>query len=329
MTDDLRSSDSTPSETKDDSLNIWASLLTIGLFVVMALAKMAESWGGLAAASIYTAMVAAAFVVLHYFGRSSSYRFRAGVVIFGYFLAMITFAWIYLVIYQFDPDSFHTTASAVELRRAEENLAQNLPRSSVLEAKLKDLDALRQNPTAVLRAAQASTAMARNPLSDETGSSRVKFTTVSPEREIMFGHAWHAAKEPYHVDVLIVRGDGGQHYLNDVESTMYGPERDYRVVGLLEAKDEKAIQKLLEDWHSRVKQEFDSLEREIEQNRLGKSQRSFFDFCYFSTVTITTMGYGDIVPNSWWARLFVMTEVFFGVGYIAFNIQLLWKAKGP
>lgn len=39
---------------------------------------------------------------------------------------------------------------------------------------------------------------------------------------------------------------------------------------------------------------------------------SFCDFLYFSTITITTTGYGDILPNTTYVRLFVMVEILLG-----------------
>jgi voltage-gated potassium channel Kch len=46
------------------------------------------------------------------------------------------------------------------------------------------------------------------------------------------------------------------------------------------------------------------------------STPSFFDFFYFSFVTIATVGYGDIVPLSPLARGLVVAEVVLGVGWI-------------
>ncbi len=42
-----------------------------------------------------------------------------------------------------------------------------------------------------------------------------------------------------------------------------------------------------------------------------------FDFYYFSFITLTTTGYGDIVPNNQWARAFVTVESVTGLFYLA------------
>jgi len=40
---------------------------------------------------------------------------------------------------------------------------------------------------------------------------------------------------------------------------------------------------------------------------------SVVDFIYFSFVTVTTLGYGDIVPNSTLIRLVVVGQIVFGL----------------
>ena len=43
---------------------------------------------------------------------------------------------------------------------------------------------------------------------------------------------------------------------------------------------------------------------------------SYFDMLYYSLVTITTVGYGDITPIHWVSKLFVMSEIMFGLGFV-------------
>lgn len=48
------------------------------------------------------------------------------------------------------------------------------------------------------------------------------------------------------------------------------------------------------------------------------------DFLYFSAVTITTLGYGDILPNSSLVRGLVMTETMTGAIILAISISYLY-----
>lgn len=58
---------------------------------------------------------------------------------------------------------------------------------------------------------------------------------------------------------------------------------------------------------------------------LVNANLSFLDFFYFSTITITTTGYGDITPNSRLVRLIVSIQALFGILYIAFALMLFTK----
>ena len=50
---------------------------------------------------------------------------------------------------------------------------------------------------------------------------------------------------------------------------------------------------------------------------------TIFDFLYLSMTTLTTTGYGDVLPISSWARSIVMLEQFVGVMYVALVISRL------
>jgi len=49
----------------------------------------------------------------------------------------------------------------------------------------------------------------------------------------------------------------------------------------------------------------------------------YFDLLYFSLVTITTVGYGDIQPGLWVSKIFVGSEILFGVGFALLLITML------
>ena len=49
----------------------------------------------------------------------------------------------------------------------------------------------------------------------------------------------------------------------------------------------------------------------------------YFDLLYFSLVTITTVGYSDIQPGLWVSKIFVISEILFGVGFALLLITML------
>jgi hypothetical protein len=55
------------------------------------------------------------------------------------------------------------------------------------------------------------------------------------------------------------------------------------------------------------------------------------DCFHFSTVTITTVGYGDMRPVTWYAKLLVDSEIFLGLGVVALGIGryfAYWSSAG-
>lgn len=52
---------------------------------------------------------------------------------------------------------------------------------------------------------------------------------------------------------------------------------------------------------------------------------NWIDALYFCTVTLTTIGYGDIVPHTTAGKLFTVLYVFVGIGIIAAFANLLLK----
>ncbi|GBF34622.1 potassium channel protein [Desulfocucumis palustris] len=51
----------------------------------------------------------------------------------------------------------------------------------------------------------------------------------------------------------------------------------------------------------------------LEKVARGSYSYSFWDFAYFSAITITTLGYGDILPNNTIVRTIVIIELLFGL----------------
>lgn len=50
---------------------------------------------------------------------------------------------------------------------------------------------------------------------------------------------------------------------------------------------------------------------------------SWLDSWYFSTITLTTVGYGDITPQTALGKLFTTFYVLFGVGIIGATLNIL------
>ena len=69
-----------------------------------------------------------------------------------------------------------------------------------------------------------------------------------------------------------------------------------------------------------------------EQILMGDANESFESFVYFSYVTLTTLGFGDITPRSLEAGAFVYTEAMLGQLYLAVLVARLvgmYRADEP
>jgi hypothetical protein len=50
---------------------------------------------------------------------------------------------------------------------------------------------------------------------------------------------------------------------------------------------------------------------------------AYFDLLYFSFITITTVGYGNIQPANWLSKTFTITEILFGLGFALLLFTML------
>ena len=62
----------------------------------------------------------------------------------------------------------------------------------------------------------------------------------------------------------------------------------------------------------------------VKNEEAGRPRWTLIDFIYFSGVIMTTVGLGDILPNSSIARLVVLSESVTAVFYLAFGLAFLW-----
>lgn len=50
---------------------------------------------------------------------------------------------------------------------------------------------------------------------------------------------------------------------------------------------------------------------------------TFLDALYFSTTTMTTVGYGDLTPHTDAGKMFTIVYIFLGVGIVLYTVSLL------
>jgi len=64
-------------------------------------------------------------------------------------------------------------------------------------------------------------------------------------------------------------------------------------------------------------------------NAFDRRLEDFVDAVYFSTITIATVGYGDITPRIVTAKLLVISEVLFGILLLVFALAVVMASRPP
>ncbi|MDP2624925.1 MAG: potassium channel family protein, partial [Candidatus Peregrinibacteria bacterium] len=60
-------------------------------------------------------------------------------------------------------------------------------------------------------------------------------------------------------------------------------------------------------------------------SRIVAQGSHWYDYIYFSIITLTSLGFGDLIPHTFLAKLFVSGEVFFGFIMLGIFISLIQK----
>jgi uncharacterized membrane protein len=79
---------------------------------------------------------------------------------------------------------------------------------------------------------------------------------------------------------------------------------------------------MTDELFERVARRAEEQER-ILSGRVRSEIWSYWDFVYFSGMTLTTVGYGDILPNTTSVRILVLAEVLVGIFLFVFVLNLL------
>ena len=115
-------------------------------------------------------------------------------------------------------------------------------------------------------------------------------------------------------DVEFVDSEGPLYAWQDKAGRDWSPlnwvsSPQYRLVAAENISRDEYLRAILE-----LKKEFEVDAKGLLREMSTAEKRAFnlLDFVYFSFVTVTTLGYGDVVPNETWVRILIVGQILFG-----------------
>lgn len=91
-------------------------------------------------------------------------------------------------------------------------------------------------------------------------------------------------------------------------------------INMLQIEKENVYDEMIKELEKKIKQTKKSYEEEMRR-------RSFLHFFYFSAVTITTLGYGDVFPTKYYSKILTIIEVFVGLFLILIYLGIVMKSR--
>jgi hypothetical protein len=266
----------------------------------------------LAVASVAALSIAHALIITRAWKRSKPARIRALVVIF--LSIILIYASIYYVVFKIDTTSFAFSSSITE-GKAMEQFSTSFAELADLNEKLYILTILDSDPNIAYQAV----------------------SHPNPDVDYQIDNA-HRIKSYEYFDLNIaVQTDNVNRMIHVLE--LYHGTESYKLSETISIDAEgRAINSLfykdsIESFHSQVRAVISILGKRrsesavsIHNSVANLPELNLIDFCYFSTVTMTTLGYGDILPNSGTVRFIVMSQGVLGVLFVGFALNVLWPA---
>jgi hypothetical protein len=283
--------------------------------------------GGLWLAIVFSFLSVCGSLFFFYYVWRRSIHLRIFALLIGYIALMFCFATVHYGLYQWNHLNYHFTQSIQDERLFQDFDAQfkqvRTSNETLLYLAAVD-DYLSEGLRAAQKMVEVEDAKKEEFYKSEDGFEplgrgyTVRFST-STRRQAREG----GIKLPGREIVLEVKGNSERRIFG---MYMACPVYESQAVA------DMAVAKDVDQFHAGLQQLIDGVRQERDQQmdhleKLAQGSRwEFGDFCYFSTVTMTTVGYGDILPNSRMTRIVTMVQCIFGVFYLTFALTLLWPS---
>lgn len=246
-----------------------------------------------------------------------------------YFVVLGSFAHVYDILYAVNPRNF-SFADDVRSSRRQEIIAAEREQIAGLQRLRTAVDQL----AALLAEGHASVQVS------PTDSAFVDIRTSDYRFEFMFDPSWSGIKENrrFRAARVAVQDNSGNRIGSEF-LTIAGPDSSLQrrlptkewgsiITSYFPPRRPEQYQEMLMPLQERLQSSLRALTTEASQplDTPRPQEWGFIDFFYFSTITQTTVGYGDILPNSSIVRCVVICQVLIALVLIGFAIS--WVSSG-
>lgn len=247
---------------------------------------------------------------------------RLAYIFVAYLILIVVCAFAYSSLYQNDQNRFAFNADIIRARKREVIATGEVARLRLA----KRIEALQQ-----LRALLATW---KDPVPVDTGvTDIVRLKTATYEFEFELTYLWTPSPNGrlYSTDPLhVYKPTDNAHWTEYVR--LEGPSLStYRTDEFRREIEKVAPPRSAKVYHDMVSAVIERLARQMpdqpgsaaDSSESTDDEWTFFDFLYFSVITQTTVGYGDILPNKTEVRLVVMLQIILGLLLLGFVVTIV------
>lgn len=309
MADQKIKSTKPPSKGNEGCLVILFQIcLPISAFILMYIIQRFAAHVGSAFFAVTMATISAVCIGTFtlFLARHAGLRGRILAVVLGYIVLVFLYGTVYQIQFQHNPSAFLFNGGGQDAK-AQESFHDLYKDIRIYNSRLYYLSILEAHPKAGVRAVR------------EEGHSVSIDNKHTFEYDIL---AVPAAPTEIFFDIY----EDGKKVLSYDTTNPIDPITPL-IGGLTNGKDIESflhcIRALIEHEEGERTRLLAGLKRAVS----GEAVWDFMDFVYFSSVTMTTLGYGDILPNSRLTRMTVMSQTIFGICYLGFALAFIWPKK--
>ena len=300
-------------------------MLILGIVVFLLGTVGAVKIGGFYIASIALVLAVLVIIVSYFAGSGASVKVRVLSLLGIYVGLMVAFGTVHYAAFLYRPDLYAFSDSIQEGKRVEEYsfiYEEALNRSKSLYV----LALLHSNPEYAMQAKSKMVSLT-NPSEGEL-DAEVGFVNLNFENRIRFLEVVYAGAKSVSIKkyVELRSGDFKQSIGGELIEAVFLPS-NRAIIGMIEAENREEMLRAIEKLIEVLQNEREQLLTRVRGLITNHPDWGLFDFIYYSAVTLTTLGYGDIFPNSTITRWIVLFNSVFGVFFVGFSLISLWPEK--